>query len=346
MTLNTEKVKWFVLWLTLALIILLTVLSIFGAFLGADRAKIFFNSIPLAVYWIALALTFVAGFVLFKTLVRVPAALLVHLGCVAILIGGLWGSIGGRKLQAAWFGHQIIPQGQMFILSGSMTNRVRIGDDREMQLPFDIALDRFRLEYYEPGKLLVGSTDGRGSWTLPAKVGTEYNLGSAYGTVKIVKTFENFKMDLEGERRVYDDPNSGSNPAVEVMVTYPDGHSEKRYEFEKQSMHVNEHSPLRMQYRRTIRDYISHVRVLKDGNTVAGKAVEVNHPLYYGGYHFYQSSYGQDGTGRMYTVLSVYSNSGLNWVFGGYLLLCLGVAWKCWFIRLRPGLQEVKNHGR
>lgn len=338
-----EKVKWFVLWLSLGLIVLLTVLSIYGAFLGTDRAQAFFNSIPLTIYWSALLLTLVAGFVLFKTLLRVPASLFVHLGCVAILIGGLWGSVGGQQLQGTWFGHQIIPKGQMIILTGATENRVRADNGDEVTLPFDLALDRFHIEYYDPGQLLVGSADGRGQWTIPAEPGTEFDLGSSFGTVKIVNTFRNFKMDLEGERKVYDAPGPGSNPAVEVTVTNPDGQSVNRFAFEHHPGHANEGTPLVMQYKRTISDYISHVRVLKNDNAVASKAVEVNHPLYYGGYHFYQSSYGQDPrTGQMYTVLSVVSNSGLNWVFGGYLLLCIGVTWKCWFIRLRYTLREVQ----
>lgn len=337
-----EKLKWFVLWLTLWLIIFLIVFSVYGAFLGADRAKVFFNSIPLAVYWFALLLTLVIGFLVFKALLRVPAALLVHLGCVAILIGGLWGSRGGQQLQAALFGRNIIPEGQMAILTGDTESRVRTQDGNDRPLPFSLALDNFRIEYYKAGTLYIGAKNDQGQWAIKAEPGTSVDLGPQLGTVKIINTFQNFKMDLEGERKVYDDPDSGSNPAVEVLVTPPGDEPRTEYVFERQA-HTNRKSPLVMQYKPVIRDYISHVRVLKDGNTVAGKAIEVNHPLYYGGYHFYQSSYGRDTrTGQMYTVLSVVSNSGLNWVFAGYLMLCIGAVWKCWFIRLRYHSQESK----
>ena len=46
-----NRFKRAVLWAVLAAIILLTVLSIYGAFIGADRAQAFFSSLPLAVYW-------------------------------------------------------------------------------------------------------------------------------------------------------------------------------------------------------------------------------------------------------------------------------------------------------
>ena len=41
-------------------------------------------------------------------------------------------------------------------------------------------------------------------------------------------------------------------------------------------------------YQRAIKDYISEVEIVADGKTVAAKAIEVNHPLHYDGYHLYQ----------------------------------------------------------
>jgi hypothetical protein len=57
----------------MAFIILLLFLSIYGAFIGAERAKAFFNSVPLAVYWIVLILLLEIGIALFPRLVRKPA---------------------------------------------------------------------------------------------------------------------------------------------------------------------------------------------------------------------------------------------------------------------------------
>jgi cytochrome c biogenesis protein ResB len=77
-----------------------------------------------------------------------------------------------------------------------------------------------------------------------------------------------------------------------------------------------------------VRDYISDVQVVKDGNVVAEKSIEVNHPLHFDGYHFYQSSF--DTEGLKYTVLSVVSDTGLNVVYAGYLALGIGVFWHFW----------------
>ena len=58
------------------------------------------------------------------------------------------------------------------------------------------------------------------------------------------------------------------------------------------------------------------------------KSIEVNKPLHYGGYLFYQQGY--DGDAGRYTVLGVTSDKGLGIVFLGYILLCTGVFWHFW----------------
>ena len=60
-----NKIGRIVMWMVLVAMGMLAVLSVAGAFLGAEGAKQFFNSIPLKVYWYILALLFVIGFVEF-----------------------------------------------------------------------------------------------------------------------------------------------------------------------------------------------------------------------------------------------------------------------------------------
>ncbi|GAG57338.1 unnamed protein product, partial [marine sediment metagenome] len=80
-----------------------------------------------------------------------------------------------------------------------------------------------------------------------------------------------------------------------------------------------------------IKDYKSDLIVQEEGRTVAEKTIEVNGPLHYGGYHFYQSSYGQDQKGRWYTALAVSSDSGLSLVYIGFALMVGGMFWLFWF---------------
>jgi len=77
-----------------------------------------------------------------------------------------------------------------------------------------------------------------------------------------------------------------------------------------------------------VRDYISSLAVIENDKTVAEKDVEVNHPLHYGGYYFYQYSY--DTQAGQYSVLMVVSDTGLGLVYAGYVMLCVGVIWHFW----------------
>lgn len=81
-----------------------------------------------------------------------------------------------------------------------------------------------------------------------------------------------------------------------------------------------------------IKDYKSSLVVADEGAVVAEKVIEVNDPLHYGGYHFYQNSY--DSQHGQYTVLFVKSDTGLLTVYAGFSLLCAGVFWSSW---VRPG---------
>jgi cytochrome c biogenesis protein ResB len=80
--------------------------------------------------------------------------------------------------------------------------------------------------------------------------------------------------------------------------------------------------------RGAVRNYISSLAVVENGRTVAEKNVEVNHPMHYGGYYFYQHSYdAQDGR---YSVLMVVSDNGLAFVYAGYAALCVGAVQQFW----------------
>ncbi|MBM4024658.1 MAG: cytochrome c biogenesis protein ResB [Planctomycetes bacterium] len=322
-----------VLWATLLAIILLTLLSIYGAFLGAARAQALFNSLPLAVYWFALTALLIVGIAVFRRLYRVPALLLMHLGCILVLLGAMWGSQGGHALAKQLFGIDKIPRGRMGILEQMQENRVLVADSNSTrELPFSVRLKDFRLEHYEPGYLVIWTREG-GSWRLPAREGQSLRLSDELGTVTVRRVFKSFRIDMRGEERVAYEAPDGSNPALEVSVEIPGKPPGRRYVFEQTRGHTKPDDPLIMSYSRAVRDYISELEIVQNGQVVAAKDIEVNHPLYYGGYHFYQHEYGVADLGE-YTVLLVVSDAGLPLVFGGYALLMAGIFWHFWGQRL------------
>ena len=180
---------------------------------------------------------------------------------------------------------------------------------------------------------------------LVAKAGEEIYLGQGKGKLKVVGTFRNFKIRIEdGKKIVTDEKKEGENPAVEVEIEVPDGNSYTRYVFERFAGHNHDENGLQLSYvpqgPRMIRDYFSDVVVIENEKEVASKTIEVNHPLHYGGYHFYQHSY--DSEAGKYTILSVTSDSGLYAVYSGYWLLCLGVLWQFWFRHITGHIKSKK----
>jgi len=341
MDIPMSKFRYAVMWAVLTLIILLILVSIYGAFIGAERAQKFVNTLPLTVYWFAFVLILIAGLVVFRRLVRVPALSLIHVGCILILAGAMWGSDAGHKLQSQFFGIDKIRTGQMAIYEGESENLVALeGGEHIKELPFSIKLNDFRLEHYKPEHLRVQTREGEG-WKVPVEVGTEFSLGEDFGTVTILRAFENFKISIEGEERIItDEPGTGYNPALEVRIKKPEGSEETRYVFERYPGHIRPEDKFLLRYERVVSDYISELQIIEDGKVAAEKNIEVNHPLYFGGYHFYQHSY--DAEAGRYTVLMVASDTGLGLVYAGYVMLCAGIFWHLW-VRSAFAKMKLKN---
>ena len=317
----------------LILIVLLIVLSIVSAFYGAEKSAELFNSIPLIVYWLVLAVFLIAGLAIFYRLIRMPGLLLMHLGCVFILIGAMWGSRAGHHLQKKLFGIDKVPFGYMVIYEQTAENSIVDEDDKVLiKLPFSIYLEDFRIEYYS-GLLYiqVENMDG-GKWQIPDEVGQELVLNE--GKIKIVRVFRNFKIDVsDGKKVTTDAAGFGINPAVEIDIELPNGVTKKQLVFAKFPQESFSDYGLKFIYgsqqEAAVRDYYSDVVLLEGEKQIASKTIEVNHPLHYGGYHFYQHSY--DLQKGEYTILAVYSDSGLNLVYAGYLMLSSAVLWHFWF---------------
>jgi hypothetical protein len=323
------KYRRTIMWLALVFIIVLAILSIYGAFIGAEQAQQFFNQPPLVVYWMALAILLIVGIAAFRRLLRMPGLLMIHTGCVLILVGGMWGSQGGHNLQKKLFGIDKIRTGRMAIFEGRSENHVALdGTNEQKELPFWLKLKDFRIEYYQPVYLRIQSSQGR-QWKIPVEIGKEFSLGDDVGTIKFIKSYENFKIGMEeGKSAPYDDPSPGMNHALEIQITEPGGQTSTQYVFERFPGHSHGQNQFLLSYHRVISDYISELQIIKDNKVVGEKDIEVNHPLRFGGYHFYQSSY--DDKAGQYTVLQVVSDTGLYVVYAGYWLLCLGAIWHMW----------------
>lgn len=75
-----------------------------------------------------------------------------------------------------------------------------------------------------------------------------------------------------------------------------------------------------------VKDYKSKVNIIEGDEIVSSKLVEVNHPLSYKGYTFYQTNY--DKEELKYSEFQVVRDPGVWWVMTGFLLIMFGVIQK------------------
>jgi hypothetical protein len=316
--------------ITLLLLVVLIILSVYGAFLGADKASVFFNSTVMIVFWFAVLFMFCAGIIFYRSLSRNIGLIAVHIGPILIIAGGMIGSEKGHMLSEKYFDTDKIYSGNMLIPEGYADNKVYTGDKKYEQLPFSVGLKEFKVLYYPQDEIYI-NTGGSNVLSFSADRAADIVLDD--GTrIEIVRKFDNFKIDIAGgKREVADKPGEGLNYAAQVKITLPDGKVINRYAFKPGLMSGGPMKTAGVSYQRTISDYVSEIEIIEDDQVVETCALEVNKPLHYGGYHFYQSSY--DDEAGSYTVLSVHSDSGAFLSYLGFGLLGIGIFYLMWFDR-------------
>jgi len=209
-------------YVTLGVLALLVVLSIVGAFLGQTKADGFFNSVPLAGYWVATLLLLVGAVFAFRSMLRRVGMGMMHLGCIAILAGGMWSSERGHELRARHLGEKRLRKAWMPIVQGNTTGILTDAWHKPTgeRLPFQLKLRKFWVEYHQPApehwplSFVRVSTDKRGK-----EVQTTMELDW-----KLNEPLELPETDLELTVLHYDvDDLYQPNPVGVVRVTAPDG---------------------------------------------------------------------------------------------------------------------------
>ncbi|AQQ70423.1 ResB-like family protein [Limihaloglobus sulfuriphilus] len=325
--------------LTIVFIVLWTVWSIVGAFMGADKAAGLFSSVPMMVFWAAMILSLVFGIFCFKSLRKQKTLFLIHIGCILILTGFAMSSVLGTFVLNKLLKQDKFNQGFMVIYEGQKTNSVILPDESSRKLDFTVNLNDFRVEHYKDDYLIVEYA-GREVKTLSILPGAFVEMQD--GTkIMAARKFSNFKLEeTETGMQPYDSQQDGINPAVEVKVEPPEAKSYKKYIFAKFPEQRPDENGLRMAYRKEIREYVSEVEITGADGEVFTKDIKVNKPLHYGGYHIYQNSY--DSAGHRYTVLKVVSDSGSLVINTGFALLLAGLFARS-YLRKKGGKNDLKD---
>ena len=318
------------MWAVLIFIIAFTGLSVYSAFIGPLSSVILFSSLPLIIFWFALIVLLILSIAVFRKEMKGAGILLILIGCIVLLAGLTANSPKGQQLIHRHLGMDKILAGEMMIYKEIPENMVwSVNDSLLFTLPFSLKLKKLRIEYYKSGNLFV-STPDKQQWNLPVTAGEKYELDPNVGSVRILKIYKNFKIITEdGNQRAYDSNEPGSNPVVLIEYKAPKGSIVDKFIYAKYPNPVFEDDKIFVNYIPNLKQVYSDIDIIKDGDTIKTATMQINRPLHFGGYHFYQ--YGFDDITEQYSRLGVVSDTGIYVVYAGYMLLCVGILWQFWF---------------
>lgn len=216
---------------------------------------------------------------------------------------------------------------------------------------FSDAANRLKIVQNKGGKQTLSYlNDGNLISIIDWEIDKNYEIDKTGLHIRIVKYFPSHSMKREVVKRA--DNHEGHNhapgehvgtPAILVEIEGPRGgvadwilaNNPPKWYPDKNFALLYEQSGM------VVKDYKSILRVMDGGKTVMTKTIEVNDPLKYKGYVFYQSSY--DPEGEKYTGLQVTRNPGLVVVYAGFILLCVGVVF---IFYVKPFLRRRLKKGQ
>ncbi|RJP64694.1 MAG: hypothetical protein C4532_18805 [Candidatus Abyssobacteria bacterium SURF_17] len=159
--------------------------------------------------------------------------------------------------------------------------------------------------------------EGKPAKTAKLEPGKPFEIGDTGYRIVADKFFENANMKPEMVNRT-DGPG---HPAIEITLDHG-GSPKSHYLWAGNPTDVNGYRMMYHQEER-IRDFYSILQIIDGGKMVAEKKIEVNDPLRYGGYSFYQSSY--DSEALRWSGLQVKKDPGVPLVYAGFSFQILGM---------------------
>jgi len=191
---------------------LLVVFCLIGAFLGTERAARLFVSAPMSLLWAGAAVGVVLAVAAWPGLRRSPGGpqtrfiafgnplLVLHLSLLLILVGAFLGSEAGLRARQMLLHDGKVRRGLMVLTQGHAQSRVLCEPvlHETALLPFELRLDAFVIECYEPGgpaKSYISHVsvlrEGRVVTTADISVNHPFHYGGYY--------FYQYSYDVQGE---------------------------------------------------------------------------------------------------------------------------------------------------
>ena len=346
----------------------LGVLAVVGAFTGDDEAREMFTSWPLVAFWFLLCGLLAAGFIVFGSFRRRIGMAAMHVGCVLVIAGSMWSSQAGHELQG-WLGIDKAPRGCAILESRPAATKTMLYDERLKELPveaaarlvstgmaqpfaelpFQLRLQAFRTDLYPPEN---------GPWVLLLDMFFQGLFPDAHITVQEEIDLANrvpmhapaagiTLQVLSVTPAIYDGLELTQRPAVVLELTR--GERRKTLTitpeqgaaragraliplYDSEQDWLAHHSPAIILARPDVaRNFHTDVSVHRDGRQVASHTISVNHPLHYGGYHFYFTNIDAD---EQHVLVAVVSDSGWLAVWIGFACITGGAVWRFWLTPL------------
>ena len=262
---------------------------------------------------------------------RALGSLITHISMLLVLCGGV---------VRIWCGER----GQLQFREGDTVESFSDGA-KSIPLPFKLHLVKFTTEFHEsdePELLHLRIQGAEEHWSIPTKElavhslspkGTEATPENTY-QVTILKRVPDFVID-SASGQVESRSTEMNNPALQVQIVHRAA-TNTLWAF---ALHpgFNMHSggeKMLVDVRYTIphptganggqvKDWKSTLQILEDGVVVKEKTIEVNSPLSYKGYTFYQSGYNPKDP--KWTSLQVVRDPGVPLVYAGFFFLIVGL---------------------
>ena len=239
-----------------------------------------------------------------------------HIGVVVVLVGGTVGRLSGRKAFLD------LREGSSAASVLATEGGVETGE--RIPLGFAVRLDDFDVDRYRAETRVVAyRIDGdsmRPFLSLDAALGSGWSKAGEDGTeLRVLGTKgAAAELELRSKGSVTRRTLGGSSKNATWL---PDGRTVLALERRAAEAKA----------------YRSRLSILEGGKTVCTKTIEVNDPLSWRGWHFYQSSFREEDP--TWSGIQVVRDPGFPIVFAGFLMIGLGVIFvyyvRPWILRRR-----------
>lgn len=338
--------------LTLAALAALAVLAVVGAFGGADTARAMFTSAPLLVLWLVLGGLFVVGNAVLNPWGRGFGRGLAHVGCVAILAGGLLGSDRGAGLRKA-LGRSGIERGVIAVERDEPTDRLLNADTESVDvLPFALRLHdlRFQPRPQERWPLFMHAAVADSPESMLGEAPIRWTLNE---WIAIPRTDVRLRVLSQVPARYSPDGTLLGAPTLEVELDRA-GRAAHGL-FSADPTRIDSDMPLELLFdtpaawdaagaprlilRQPVTNYLIDVAVADKASQVSRETIAINRPLRYGNYFVYARQFGR--TDQDALILTVAGDPGWPMVRAGLMLLGGGMIVAMW---IEPAARRLRRH--